>query len=106
MRSACVPREKRGRGSRGETLVVGNGKCLDVRGADFDAKVNGGRVHAWTCNGGANQKWHRDGTAIVTGNGKCLEVRASEAETNGGGVQVSDCNGGANQRWSGGPVAP
>src|SRR5439155_8419639 len=33
-------------------LILGNGKCLDVQGAEFEARANGALVQSWDCHGG------------------------------------------------------
>jgi len=79
-----------------------NGKCLDIFGADFDARKNGGRVYLWDCHGGKNQRWWFEDGALVNSGGKCLDVHRPDFDSrkNGGLIQVWDCNGTENQKWT------
>lgn len=84
------------------SLRSDNGKCLDIFGADFDARKNGGRVYLWDCHGGKNQRWWFENGALTNSGGKCLDVHRPDFDSrkNGGAIQVWDCNGAANQRWT------
>ncbi|WP_353572106.1 ricin-type beta-trefoil lectin domain protein [Candidatus Albibeggiatoa sp. nov. BB20] len=79
-----------------------NGKCLDILGADFDARKNGGRVYLWDCHGGKNQRWWFENGALTNSGGKCLDVHRPDFDSkkNGGLIQVWDCNGSVNQKWT------
>ncbi len=79
-----------------------NSKCLDIVGADFDSRKNGGRVQLWDCNGGKNQRWWFENGALVNAGGKCLDVHNSDFDgrKNGSRVQVWECTGAANQKWT------
>jgi hypothetical protein len=87
-----------------ETFSIrsGNGKCLDILGADFDARKNGGRVYLWDCHGGKNQRWWFENGALTNSGGKCLDVSSADFDgrKNGGLIQVWECTGSANQKWS------
>ncbi|WP_375495716.1 RICIN domain-containing protein [uncultured Nostoc sp.] len=83
--------------SKGNALVNGGGKCLDVHAPDMG--TNGGKVQVWDCSGQPQQQWTLKDNALVNGGGKCLDVHAPDMGTNGGKVQVWDCSGQPQQQW-------
>ncbi|MGB3438639.1 MAG: ThuA domain-containing protein [Actinophytocola sp.] len=74
-------------------IVGAGGKCVDVSGA---GSADGTKLQLWSCHGGTNQQWTRDGTTWRT-LGKCMTVAGT---ANGAPVQLSTCNGGAGQNWT------
>ncbi|GIF74489.1 glycoside hydrolase family 27 protein [Asanoa siamensis] len=80
--------------STGTLVSAASGRCLDVPQGNA---ANGTQPVVWDCNGGANQRWTRDGQT-VRALGKCLDAPLNAAA--GAKAQIWDCNGGANQRWS------
>jgi predicted secreted protein len=83
---------------RGNALVSGGGKCLDVHAPDM--RNNGAKVQVWDCNNQPQQQWSFRGNALVNGGGKCLDVHAPDMRNNGAKVQVWDCNNQPQQQWS------
>ncbi|MBN6042237.1 PQQ-dependent sugar dehydrogenase [Amycolatopsis sp. 195334CR] len=80
--------------SGGPASITGvGGKCVDVNGS---GTADGTKVQLWTCNGGANQQWTRDG-GTWRALGKCLTAAGS---ADGSPVQLSTCTGGGTQNWS------
>ncbi|MFI6025394.1 ThuA domain-containing protein [Amycolatopsis magusensis] len=80
--------------SSGAGPIVGaGGKCADVSGGN---PADGTKVQLWSCTGGTNQQWTREGGTWRT-LGKCLSVAGS---TDGSPVQLSACNGGGAQNWA------
>ncbi|MFI9584248.1 ThuA domain-containing protein [Streptomyces sp. NPDC052236] len=74
--------------------IVGAGsKCVDVNGG---SSADNTRIQLWTCNGGTNQQWTRDGSTW-RGLGKCMAVTGT---TDGTPVQLSTCDGSPGQNWS------
>ena len=77
-------------------FVVGlAGKCMDVKGGQLN---DGAEVILYTCHGGENQKWLKQGDQIKTVNGKCLDVKDGNAST-GARVILWSCHNGDNQKW-------
>jgi hypothetical protein len=78
----------------GTTRITGiGGKCVDVNGS---SSADGTKIQLWTCNGGTNQQWTRDGSTLRA-LGKCMTATGT---TDGSLVQLSTCNGSAGQTWS------
>jgi type 1 glutamine amidotransferase len=73
------------------------GKCVDVSGS---GSADGTRIQLWSCHGGANQQWTRDGSTLRA-LGKCMTV-AGGATANGSPVQLSTCTGAGGQAWTAG----
>jgi hypothetical protein len=71
------------------------GKCVDVNGA---GSADGTKIQLWSCNGGTNQQWTRNGNTLRA-LGKCMGV-AGGATADGGLVQLSTCNGTGGQTWT------
>lgn len=69
-------------------------KCVDISGA---SSADGSKIQLWTCHGGTNQRWTRDGQTWRSLN-KCLTV-AGNSTSNGANIQLWTCNGGAGQNW-------
>jgi glucose/arabinose dehydrogenase len=69
------------------------GKCVDVSGS---ATADGTKIQLWTCTGGTNQQWTRDGNTLRV-LGKCMTATGT---TDGSLVQLSTCNGSVGQNWS------
>jgi type 1 glutamine amidotransferase len=69
------------------------GKCVDVSGA---SSADGTKIQLWTCTGGTNQQWTREGNTLRA-LGKCMTATGT---ANGANVQLSTCNGGAGQNWT------
>ncbi|MBH1935562.1 RICIN domain-containing protein [Streptomyces sp. AV19] len=76
--------------------LMTSGLCLDV--AESGTR-NGTPVLAYDCNGGANQRWVRDGNGGLRNpaSGRCLTAPSTAAGTP---LQIRDCTGTANQRWT------
>jgi hypothetical protein len=75
------------------------GRCLDAHGPT--ARVDGGRVQVWSCNGNPQQLWTALGNGTVRNDaGLCLAVHGPDLARNGGRVQVWSCNTSAQQRWT------
>ncbi|MFI9584250.1 ThuA domain-containing protein [Streptomyces sp. NPDC052236] len=74
-------------------IVGAGGKCVDVSGT---GSADGAKIQLWTCHGGTNQQWTRDGNTWRT-LGKCMTVAGA---TDGSPVQLSTCNGGPGQNWT------
>jgi type 1 glutamine amidotransferase len=74
-------------------IVGAGGKCVDVSGT---GPADGAKIQLWTCHGGTNQQWTRDGNTWRT-SGKCMTVAGA---TDGSPVQLSTCNGGPGQNWT------
>ena len=81
------------------TMVSGTGLCLDVARSEMGKK--GGRVLAWECHGGDNQKWTIQGKRgeIRSSTGMCLDASRSNMHENGARVMIWKCHGGPNQQW-------
>ncbi|QFU89880.1 PQQ-dependent sugar dehydrogenase [Amycolatopsis sp. YIM 10] len=80
--------------SGGPASITGvGGKCVDVNGS---STADGAKIQLWTCNGGTNQQWTRDGSTWRA-LGKCMTAAGS---TDGSAVQLSACNGSGTQNWS------
>ncbi|MCC5647508.1 ricin-type beta-trefoil lectin domain protein [Nostoc sp. CHAB 5824] len=82
------------------------GLCLDISNANNQGPQSGAPVQAFTCNGGANQRFQNfsDGTIRAPGwGGLCLDISNAnnQGPQSGAPVQAFTCNGGANQRWVG-----
>ncbi len=56
----------------GAAVIGLAGKCMDVKGGQLN---DGAEVILWSCHGGVNQKWFKQGDQIQTVNGKCLDVK-------------------------------
>ncbi|MEU8233350.1 PQQ-dependent sugar dehydrogenase [Actinoplanes sp. NPDC048967] len=78
-------------------ITAAAGKCVDVNGA---GSADGTKIQLWSCNGGANQQWTRNGTTLRA-LGKCMGV-AGGATTDGSLVQLSTCTGTGGQNWTAG----
>jgi type 1 glutamine amidotransferase len=74
-------------------IVGAGGKCVDVSGA---SSADGTKIQLWSCHGGTNQQWTREGSTWRT-MGKCMTAAGT---TDGAPVQLSTCNGGAAQNWT------
>ncbi len=87
-----------------------SGECLDVPAGD----ATSGQVQMWPCNGGTNQKWHRQGRQIVSSlsDGKslfglCVSTVASfdrgsaalESAKDHTAVGLAPCDGTTAQQW-------
>ena len=99
--TAAAGRTSSGPTRSAQELTVYSGdsrRCLDASG---NGTANGTPVIIWTCHGGTNQKWNRNGDGTITNvqSGLCLEVSGS-ATANGALVQLWSCTGGTNQRWA------
>ncbi|MDQ3790309.1 MAG: ricin-type beta-trefoil lectin domain protein, partial [Actinomycetota bacterium] len=80
--------------SGGTTRITGiGGKCVDVNGG---ATADGTKIQLWTCTGGTNQQWTRDGGTLRS-LGKCMTATGT---ADGSLVQLSTCNGGSGQNWT------
>jgi type 1 glutamine amidotransferase len=77
----------------GGPIVGASGKCVDVSGG---STADGTKVQLWTCNGGTNQQWARNGNTLRS-LGKCMTVAGT---ADGSQVQLSSCTGSTNQNWS------
>lgn len=84
------------------SLRSDNGKCLDIVGADYESRKNGGRVNLWDCHGGKNQRWWFENGALVNSGGKCLDVHRADFDSraNNAKVQLWSCGSDTNQKWS------
>ena len=69
-----------------------NGKCLDaITGAA------GAAVVMWDCHGGANQRWHVDGSRLVNDvAGQCLQAPATVDDP----LRLAACDSSSAQRWT------
>ncbi len=74
-------------------ITGAGGKCVDVSGA---SSADGTKIQLWTCHGGANQQWTRDG-GTWRSLGKCMTATGT---ADGAPVQLSTCNGGTGQNWT------
>jgi type 1 glutamine amidotransferase len=74
-------------------IVGASGKCVDVNGA---SSADGTKIQLWTCTGGTNQQWARNGSTWRS-LGKCMTATGTG---DGALVQLSTCNGGAGQNWA------
>jgi glucose/arabinose dehydrogenase/PKD repeat protein len=83
-------------GGAGPIRAAG-GACVDVNGS---SSADGAKVQLWTCNGGANQQWTRNGNTWRS-LGKCMGV-AGGATADGSLVQLSACTGAGAQNWTAG----
>jgi hypothetical protein len=83
-------------GGAGPIRAAG-GACVDVNGS---SSADGAKVQLWTCNGGANQQWTRNGNTWRS-LGKCMGV-AGGGTADGGLVQLSACTGAGPQNWTAG----
>ena len=79
----------------GGPIVGASGKCVDVSGA---GSADGTNVVLWTCNGGTNQQWARNGNTLRS-LGKCMTATGTG---DGSQVQLSTCTGGGGQDWTAG----
>ncbi|GAQ50433.1 ThuA domain-containing protein [Streptomyces acidiscabies] len=70
-------------------IVGTGGKCVDAGGT-------GARLQLWTCDGGTDQQWTRDGDTWRS-QGRCMTVTGT---TDGSPVQLSACDGGPGQNWT------
>lgn len=87
-----------------DTLRVGDASrdlCLDVGYYAHRDRVDGARTQQWSCWGGGNQEWYRDGDQIRSSNGLCLDIHRPDFDNrrNGGKVQLWGCSGQPNQKW-------
>ncbi len=80
-------------GSTSGPIVGAGGKCVDVNGA---SSADGTKVQLWTCSGGTNQQWSRNGSTWRS-LGKCMTATGTG---DGALVQLATCNGGAGQNWT------
>jgi type 1 glutamine amidotransferase len=80
-------------GGTGGAIVGASGKCVDVNGA---GTADGTKIQLWTCTGGTNQQWTRDGGTLRS-LGKCMTATGTG---DGALVQLFTCNGGAGQTWT------
>lgn len=78
----------------GEVRGVG-GKCLDV---DNSQTADGTKVHLWTCNSTAAQRWTVAADSTVKALGKCLDVSGG-GSADGTRIQLWTCNGTGAQKW-------
>jgi glucose/arabinose dehydrogenase len=83
-------------GGAGPIRAAG-GACVDVNGS---SSADGAKVQLWTCNGGANQQWTRNGNTWRS-LGKCMGV-AGGGTADGSLVQLSACTGAGSQNWTAG----
>jgi type 1 glutamine amidotransferase len=74
-------------------IAGAGGKCVDVNGS---STADGTKIQLWTCSGGTNQQWTRDGNTW-RGLGKCMTATGTN---DGSVVQLSTCNGGTGQNWT------
>lgn len=82
------------------TLTNRGKKCLEVHRADFDARLNGGKVQVWDCNNTINQDWKLDNFGrLTTRNGKCLGVEPKQQFQNGARVHLWECHNRSIQQW-------
>ncbi|MBN6042236.1 ThuA domain-containing protein [Amycolatopsis sp. 195334CR] len=80
--------------SGGAGAITGaSGKCVDVNGS---GTADGTKVQLWTCTGGTNQSWTRDG-GTWRALGKCLTAAGG---SDGSPVQLSACTGSGTQNWA------
>ncbi|MEV4415751.1 glycoside hydrolase family 97 catalytic domain-containing protein [Catellatospora sp. NPDC049609] len=89
-------------GGDGSVVNAASGKCLD---AYANGTANGTALIVWTCNGGANQKWHRNSTpASLKGvaSARCVDVPNSN-QANGTRPALWDCHRATNQTWTSTP---
>ncbi|KND28195.1 ThuA domain-containing protein [Streptomyces acidiscabies] len=70
-------------------IVGTGGKCVDAGGT-------GARLQLWTCDGGTDQQWTRDGDTWRS-QGRCMTVTGT---ADGSPVQLSACDGGPGQNWT------
>lgn len=69
-----------------------NGKCLDAT-----TGAVGAAVVMWDCHGGANQRWHVDGTRLVNDvAGQCLQAPATVDDP----LRLAVCDSSSAQRWT------
>ncbi|OLF14403.1 glycosyl hydrolase [Actinophytocola xinjiangensis] len=68
------------------------GKCVDVNGA---SSADGTKIQLWTCTGGTNQQWTREGSTLRA-LGKCMTAVGTN---DGANVQLSTCDGRGGQNW-------
>ncbi|MDQ3790308.1 MAG: ThuA domain-containing protein [Actinomycetota bacterium] len=80
-------------GSTAGPITGAGGKCVDVNGA---GSADGTKIQLWTCTGGANQQWTRNGSTWRS-LGKCMTATGT---ADGAPVQLWTCNGGAGQNWT------
>ncbi len=88
--------------SDGSVVSAASGKCLD---AYANGTSNGTALIVWTCNGGTNQKWHRNSTpAFLKGlaSARCVDVPNSN-QANGTRPALWDCHNAMNQTWTSTP---
>jgi cytochrome c len=77
----------------GGPITSSGGKCVDVNGG---SSADGTPLVIWTCSGGANQQWTREGNTLRS-LGKCMTAAGT---ADGSAVQLSTCNGSAAQNWA------
>jgi hypothetical protein len=77
----------------GGPITSAGGKCVDVNGG---SSADGTPLVIWTCNGGANQQWTREGSTLRS-LGKCMTAAGT---ADGSAVQLSTCTGSAAQTWT------
>ncbi|OLF14586.1 hypothetical protein BLA60_04595 [Actinophytocola xinjiangensis] len=80
-------------GGDGGAITGAGDKCVDVNGA---SSADGTKIQLWTCTGGANQRWTRNGTTLRSLD-KCMTATGT---ADGALVQLSTCNGGSGQNWA------
>jgi alpha-galactosidase len=79
-----------------------DGRCLD---AEEGGTAAGTKLIAWTCHGGANQKFrlNPDGSITGTQTGLCVDVTGGDkpaGNVNGTQLELWGCNDDANQNWA------
>jgi len=79
--------------STGGPITGVAGKCVDVNGS---GTADGTKIQLWTCSGGSNQQWTRNGTTLRA-LGKCMTATGT---TDGALVQLATCNGSTGQNWT------
>jgi glucose/arabinose dehydrogenase len=70
-----------------------SGKCVDVNGA---SSADGAKIQLWTCHGGTNQQWTRNGNTWRA-LGKCMDVGGT---ADGALVRLWTCTGTGAQSWT------
>jgi glucose/arabinose dehydrogenase len=76
-------------------ITAAGGKCVDVSGS---GSADGTKIQLWSCHGGTNQQWTRDGNTLRA-LGKCMGVSGGST-ADGGLVQLSTCTGAGGQAWT------
>ncbi len=75
-------------------------RCLD---AEKGGTTAGTKLLAWTCHGGANQKFKLEADGSITQAGLCVDVTGGDkpaGNVNGTPLELWNCNDDANQNWS------